>query len=56
VGQLEEEVDIGFFADPWGAFLVDANYLDVTDTFQVRLLLMVVRDLRACYSSIHSNP
>jgi hypothetical protein len=39
MGKPEKEIDIGFLANPGRAIFVYSNNSDVTDTFQVRLLL-----------------
>jgi hypothetical protein len=48
MGKSEEKIDIGLIADSRWTFLVDPNNLDVTDIFQVDLLLVIAHQFVAC--------
>jgi hypothetical protein len=48
MGESEEEIDIGLFANSRWALLVDPNNLYVTDIFQVGLLLVIAHQVVVC--------
>jgi hypothetical protein len=48
MGESEEKIDIGLFADSRWPFLVDPNNLNVADIFQMGLLLVIAHQVVVC--------